>query len=162
MKTLIFVLVLTLIVLFWVLHGRAWLKSRSWGWSQALFAWLDPIELALWKKSETILFARFKIMTGVLLTFLTSIGQLDLSPLIFLFPERWQNSARTLVQFVPLSITLLGVVDEYLRRSTTKPLEVVAIPDAAPPDVKAAAAQVDATNAAAVAKVQEAKAEGSV
>lgn len=162
MTILIVLLAVTLLVLFWVLHGRAWLKARPWGWSQRLFAWIDPIEIALWRKSETILFARFKVLIGVVLTLLTNLGQLDLSPLVAVFPERHQGIARMFITFIPLTITMLGMVDEFLRRSTTKPLEVVAVPDAAPHQIKEAVREVEKTNREAVEIVKEAKAEGTV
>lgn len=162
MIALIVFLVVTLLVLFWVLHGRAWLKSRPWGWSQRLFAWLDPIELALWKKSETILFARFKVLLGAVLAFLVQIGQLDLTPMVYLFPEKHQDIARAFIQYVPLLISALGFVDEYLRRNTTKPIAVVAVPDAAPPEVERAVAKVEVANAVAVAAVENAKEQGAV
>lgn len=160
MTILIVLLLVTLLVLVWVLHGRSWLKARPWGWSRRLFAWLDPIEIALWRKSETILFARFKVLIGVVLTLLTNLGQLDLTPLVAVFPERHQSIARTFITFIPLTITMLGMVDEYLRRTTTKPLDVVSVSDMAPAEVKAAVREVEKTNREAVATVNEAKAEG--
>lgn len=51
------------LIIIYAMWGRAWLKRQPW--SQGFFDWIEPIELVLFKKSETILFARLKIMTDV-------------------------------------------------------------------------------------------------
>ena len=58
-----------------------------------------------------------------------------------------------------LVITLVGMADEKLRNSTTKPLELVAAPDqAVTPQVARAIAVADEAKLDAVAAVVEAKA----
>ena len=56
---------------------RPVLKEQPW--MAGFFRVMEPIEIALFKKSETILFARLKMLTGVLLTLLTTIGSVDMS-----------------------------------------------------------------------------------
>ncbi|KRP85969.1 hypothetical protein AOQ73_36445 [Bradyrhizobium pachyrhizi] len=70
-------LALALIVL------RPCLKKQVW--AQSFFAWIDPIELALFKKSETILVGRLLWIGGLFVTFYdaaaTFVHSLDLTPL---------------------------------------------------------------------------------
>lgn len=162
MNALILLLVIALLLVLWAVGGRAWLKRQPWGWSQRFFARLEPVELALWRKSETILFARLKVLSGALLGLLTQLGAINLDPLVSFFPTKYQDAVRPWVAALPLVISVVGLADEYLRRTTTKPLAVVAVPDAAPPEVAAAVARVEASNEAAVERVTESRAEGAI
>lgn len=157
MKTFIVLAVLAALLLFYVLHGRAWLKGKPW--MQGFFDVVEPIEVALWKKSETILFARVKMLTGLLLTLLTQLGTIDLTPLMPFVPDKYRSFVTVGFNSLPLLITMLGFVDEMLRRDTTKPLELVAIADKdMTPAVAEAIAVADAAKVEAVAEVKEAKA----
>lgn len=154
MRSVLLILALTLVIVAYVTFVRDLLKTTDWGCR--FLSWIEPMELALWRKSETILWARFKVFVGALLAFLMQIGTIDFTPFVVFLPEEHQDVARKLVGLLPLLISVVGIVDEKLRRSTTKPLEVVAVPSDAPPEVKEAVLEVEATNAEAVAKVKEA------
>ena len=156
--TILIILAIAAAVLLWyALAGREWLKSKPW--AQGFFDFVEPIEITLFKKSETILFARLKIITGLVLTLLTQIGTINLAPLIPFVPEKYQTWVNIGVNALPLVLSLVGMIDEWLRNRTTKPIELVAVPEAtAPPEVKAAIAQADAAKQEAVAVVQESKA----
>lgn len=160
MKTLIILALITALLLCYALQGRDWLKSKPW--AQPFFAWVEPIEIVLFKKSQTILFARLKMVTGLLLTYLTQVGTIDLSPWMPFVPEKYQLYVNAAVNSIPLVLTLVGWADERLRYATTKPVPLVAIPDkvvAENPRVAEAVAIADQTKADAVAiTVLEAKA----
>lgn len=156
---LLTILIIVAFALLWSLWGRNWLKARGWGWSNRFFAWIEPIEIRLWKNSKTIFVARLKMLSGLLLTVATSAGQIDITPLMPFVPDAWEPFVQILWNLLPLSLTLLGWMDEYLRTQTTEPLEVTAAPEAvkaALPEVK----QMEAAKAEAVAAVEVAKAEG--
>jgi hypothetical protein len=161
MKPLIALAIIVALVVLYAVWGRAWLKTKPW--MKGFFDVVEPIEVALWKKSETILFARLKMFSGLLLTLLTQLGTIDLTPLMPFVPDQYEGFVRVVFNMLPLVLTVLGAIDEKLRKDTTKPLELVAIADKdMPPEVAAAVAVADATKAEAVAIVQEAKAEGAV
>lgn len=157
-KTILFA-VLGVVLLWYVLGGRAWLKSKPW--AAGFFAAVEPIEIVLYRKSETILWARLKMLIGAVLTVLTLLGAIDLTPIMPFVPEAYREHAQALINLLPMLITLVGMADERLRNATTKPLELVAVPDqvvAANPVVAGAIAAADASKAEAVAVAVEAKA----
>lgn len=159
MKTLLILAVITGLLLWYALHGRAWLKSKSW--AGGFFAWVEPIEILVFKKSETILFARLKILTGLLLMILSQVGTIDLTPIMPFVPDKYEAYVRVAFNLLPLTITAIGWMDEQLRKSVSKPIELVALPDkivAENPKVAEAVAMADATKTEAVAAVVEAKA----
>lgn len=112
-------------LLWYVLVGRAWLKARPWAWSQAFFAFIEPIEIKLWRKSETLLWARFLMLAGLLPPLLEQLDALKplLEQIAPFLPANWQA-------YISIGLTALGIVSELQRRYTTKPLELVALPDA--------------------------------
>jgi hypothetical protein len=155
--TFLIIAILSAALLWYAMVGREWLKAKPW--AQGFFDLVEPVEIALFKKSETILFARMKIITGVVLTFLTQLGDINLAPLIPFVPDKYQTWVNIGVNCIPLLLSLLGMIDEWLRNRTTKPIELVAVPEAtAPPEVKSALAQADAAKDIAVATVADAKA----
>lgn len=159
MRILIILAVITALLLWYALQGRDWLKAKPW--AQGFFAWVEPVEILLFKKSETILFARLKMLTGILLTFLTQIGTIDLTPWMPFVPEKYQPAVNAAVNAAPLMLTLVGWADERLRKTTTKPIELVAVPDqvvAENPQVANAVAAAEAVKFEAVATVKQAKA----
>jgi hypothetical protein len=159
MTFLIVLAVITGLLLWYALKGRAWLKSKPW--AAGFFAWIEPAEILLFKKSETLLFARLKMLTGLLLTVLTQIGTINLTPFMPFVPEKWQKYVDAAVNALPMVISLMGWADERLRNTTTKPIELVAVPDkvaAGNTKVAEAVAMADATKAEAVAVVVQAKA----
>lgn len=157
MKTLIILGFILLLVLAYILGGRAWLKSKPW--MAGFFRWIEPVELFLFKKSETILWARLKVLTGVLLTLLTQIGTLDLTPLLPLLPEQYAAWVKVFINLLPLSIAAIGLIDEQLRYSTTKPIELVALKEKdMTPAVAEAVAVAEVAKEEAVVAVETAKA----
>lgn len=151
--------VATLVILWYALGGRSWLKSKLW--AQSFFVAIEPVEIFLYKKSETILIARFKIFVGLLLSALTSLGALDLTPIMPFVPEKYAFLAHAAINLLPLAISIVGLIDEKLRNTTTKPVELVALPDKAVennPRIAEAVAMAEVTKVEAVAVVTEEKA----
>lgn len=156
MKTLIIVGIIFTLLLGYVLGGRAWLKSKSW--AQGFFAWIEPVEIFLFKKSETILWARLKILTGLLLTAMTQLGAIDLSPLWPFVPDEYEGPIKIVLNLLPLAITLIGMIDEKLRNSVSAPIELVALAEKdKTPEVVQAVAAAEVAKVEAVAVVAEAK-----
>ena len=159
MKTLVVLAVITGLLLLYALWGREWLKTKSW--AQPFFAWVEPIEIVLFRKSETILFARLKFVWGIALTDLMQLSSVNLTPLLPFIPEKHRALAEAAINSLPLLLSLLGAADEKQRLTTTKPIELVAVPDkvvAETPKLAEAVAMADATKVEAVAAVAEAKA----
>lgn len=159
----IFLLVLALVVALGFIYAlvlRPWLKKQVW--AQGFFASVDGIESTLFKKSETILVGRLLWVGGLLVTFYdglaTFVHSLDITPLttrIFdwlQIPPDMRNLSATAF------IGIVGLLINRLRKTTTKPLEVVALPQAqVTPAAAQAIAQADAANQQAVQAVAEAK-----
>jgi hypothetical protein len=155
----LFIFALSLLLTWYALWGRAWLKTKPW--AQPFFDWIEPVELALYKKSETILFARMKMVTGLLLAALTNIGTIDLTPIMPFVPEKYQGWLHVAFNLAPLMLSIVGWMDEKLRNRTTLPIEVVAVPDkvmAENPVVADAVAKAQDAKVEAVAVVAEQKA----
>jgi hypothetical protein len=127
MKTLVVLAVITGLLLLYALWGREWLKTKSW--AHGFFAWIEPIEIVLFKKSETVLFGRLLQFLGVVLTGLIWVGSIDITPIIPLVPEKYQLYLQVAMSFMPQVLNGLGAIVERLRNQTTKPLELVAVPD---------------------------------
>jgi hypothetical protein len=152
MKIAIALVLLFAFLIWYALKGRAWLKVQPW--AAGFFECIEPIEIALYKKSETILLARAKVFVGVLLSVLSYLGTIDLTPLMPFVPDQYEAYVRAVFNLIPLSISLLGLIDEKLRNQTTQPIEITAAPvNAMPSQVKEAIAMADATKAEAVAAV---------
>lgn len=150
---MIFLAIIVAILLVYALWGRDWLKSKPW--AQPFFDWIEPVEIFVFRKSPTILFARLKVVTGLLLTYLTSIGSIDLTPVTPFVPEKYQGWVNGAVALMPLIISMVGGVDEYLRKKTTLPIELVAVNEAkATAEVKVNIAQVQDAQETAVAIVK--------
>lgn len=144
-----------LFALWFAMVGRAWLKTTFIG--QKLLGWIEPVEIALYKKSETILIGRLTWLGGGIVTIHDALA-------VFLASQDWTPiTARVLASVPPdmrpvvLSgtITLIGFLMNWLRKRTAKPIEVVAAP--ATPVNAIAEARVEAANAAAVATVEAEK-----
>lgn len=155
MKLIIAVVIIALALGFYAAWGRDWLKRQPW--AAGFFAKLEPLEIALYKKSETVLFARIKVLTGIVLTMLTQLGGADLSPILPYIPEAHRGLAQFGINLLPMLITLVGIMDERLRNTTTKPLELVALPETKPlpPAVEEAIAVAEQAKAEAVAEVKQ-------
>lgn len=142
-----------------IVVGLVLLRPTLKHWFPSFFSWIEPVEIALWKKSETILFARLKIFIGLLLTFLTQAGAIDITPLMPFVPDQWEGIVKAAWNCVPLAISILGMMDERLRNQTTKPIELIAVAEKdMTPKVEAAIAKVEAVNTQAVAAVVAAEA----
>lgn len=139
-------LVLIAFTILYVLFLRNWLKEQPW--AKGFFAWIEPYEIALWRKSETILWARFLIVLGLIPPILEQLGDLSGSGIERLLPEKYQA-------LWTLSFTVIGIVNEFLRRSTTKPLEIVELPQNLPPAVAQAVNRAEVAKDAAVAVVEK-------
>lgn len=156
MKLLIGLTVIAVLVALYVVAGRPWMRTTGWG--KSFLDWIEPMERVLWWKSETILWARLQMVSGLLLTALTQAGQIDITPLMPFVPDAYEPMLMFVWNLMPLTLTLMGWINEKLRKDTTKPLEIVAMRTDAPPEVKAAAAEAEAKTTAAVAVAVDAKA----
>jgi len=157
MKILLGLAVVTSLLLVYALWGRSWLKSKPW--AVGFFAWVEPVEIALFKKSETILAARTLSALGALLTFLTQIGDINLAAITPFVPEKYQAFVTFGVNCLPLLISAVGWMVEKLRAKVTKPLELVAVPDkviAENPVIAQAVADAEVAKVEAVAEVKAA------
>lgn len=155
MKIAIALILLFALLFVYALYGRPWLKQQAW--AKGFFDWIEPIEIVLYKKSETILLARAKVVTGALLTVLTFLGTIDITPLMPFVPDKYEGALHIVFNLIPLSISLLGLADEKLRNQTTAPIEIVAAPEKTmTPEIKEAIAMADATKAEAVEAVKKA------
>lgn len=165
MKVLIPLAITVTFLLVYSLWGRDWLKSKPWAWSQAFFAWVEPIEIFLFKKSPTILFARTLTGLGGLLTFLQNFNGVDITPVLPLFPEKYHGIITFAINSLPLTLSLIGGAVEWLRVKTTLPVNLIAVPDkivAENPKVAVTIAAAVETNEVAIAAIDEAKAEAKV
>jgi hypothetical protein len=163
MKTLLILALITALLLWYALQGRDWLKSKSW--AMPFFEWIEPIEILAFKKSQTILAARTLSGLGVALTTLQQFNGIDITPILPFIPEEYRTIVTAAVGCLPLIISAIGWMMERLRYTSTKPIELVAVPDkvvAESPVLREAVAMADATKVEAVAvvaaKVEEAKA----
>lgn len=140
---------------------RSWLKRQPW--TAKFFAAIEPYELALFKKSETILVGRLLWVGGLLVTFYDGLAifasSLDLTPVttrLFDYahiPPDMRGVATTAF------ITGLGYLINWLRKRTTKPIETVAVAEKdMPREVATALMAAEVFKDEAVAAVQQAKA----
>lgn len=156
MKILLPLALIVAVLLWYALYGRDWLKAKSW--AAGFFEWVEPVEIFLYKKSQTILLARSLSVLGGVLTLLTQLGSIDITPLMPFVPEKYHAIVQFGWNLLPLTITGLGMIVERLRNTTTLPLEVVAVPEkviAENPTVAAVVTNAVAAKTEAVAVVKE-------
>lgn len=140
------------IILIYVVVGRRLLKKLPF--MAGFFAWIEPAEILLWRKSETILWARTQQLGGAVFSLLSVIGVIDLSPFLWAVPEKH----RTWVGALPsMAVSVNGIICELQRRQVSRPLELVAVPDNPPPIVAAAMVQAEVSKDVAIAVVQAEK-----
>lgn len=156
-----FVLFAILAAIVWyALKGRAWLKSQTW--TVNFFAWIEPLETALYKKSETILMGRLLWFGGLFVTaydgIATFASSLDLTPITTRLFD-WLSIPQDMRGLtVSAFIGIIGLMINKLRAKVTKPLELVAASEANMSTATAAAvAQADVAKDQAVQAVNEAK-----
>ncbi|MDB5600886.1 MAG: hypothetical protein JWN71_2930 [Xanthobacteraceae bacterium] len=121
MNLLAFLIGLTAFVALYVVWLRPWLRDKPW--AQGFFAGIEPVEIALWRKSESILWARFLQAVGLVVPLLQFVGAVDIAPYLAIVPEGY-------APYLLLVIFVAGQIGERLRKDTTKPLDVVALPEA--------------------------------
>ncbi|BBB99411.1 hypothetical protein [Bradyrhizobium elkanii] len=148
------------VLVWYALVGRQWLKSKPW--AAGFFSWIEPLELSAFKKSETILVGRLLWAGGLFVTFYDSLAtfaqSLDLTPLTTRVFDWLQVPPDMRSLSMSAFIGILGLLINRLRKTTTKPLELVAVPDAKlPPAAAQAVAQAEVAKEAAVQAVAEAK-----
>jgi hypothetical protein len=163
MKTLIILAVITGLLLWYALWGRDWLKSKPW--AQGFFAWVEPVEIVIFKKSRTILLARILKALGIVLAALQYFDGVDLAPILPLVPEKYQWFLTTAVGSIPLLSTIVGWMVERLRNETSTPIQLVALPDkvvAESPKLQDVIAKADDAKVEAVAVTAVAVAEAKV
>jgi hypothetical protein len=129
MRTLITLSIITALLLWYALQGRDWLKSKPWAWTQRFFAWVEPAEIFLFKKSRMILLARLLKWFGVILTTLQQFDGVDLTPILLFVPENYRWFLNAAVGSLPLLITIIGWMVEKLRNETNDSVETAALPD---------------------------------
>src|SRR5262245_14844369 len=139
------VIVLLVLVLAYVLGGRKYLKTKPW--AQNFFTKIEPVEIVLWKKSETILWARLQQSVGLFTYLLHLVGVVDFTPFVAFLPPKYQP---WVIAAPAMAVSLNGLICEMQRRDTTKPLALVALPDNAPPVVQQAAAAAEEAKKEAV------------
>lgn len=152
MRFILFIVLIVAIITWYALAGRRWLKTTSFG--TEFLAWVEPVEIALYRKSETLLMGRLLWVGGFLVTAYDSLAVmaagLDLTPItsrVFSFvPE----DLRGIV--VAGSFGAIGLIISWLRKRTSKPIEVIAAPTTT--ETVVAEAKVDAANAEAIATVK--------
>lgn len=156
MKLLIWLAAFTVAVALYATVIRPWLREREW--AKPFFAAVEPFELWVYSKSEAILWARWQQFLGLVLTLVGVLGGFDFTVLIAVTPASWHKW----LALTPLVLNVTGTVAELLRRDTSKPLAVVALPEAKPPELAAAVAKVEVANAEAKAVVQVEKEKGAI
>lgn len=159
MKLLIGLTLLVALIALYVTWLRPWLQTKSW--AAGFFAAVEPVEIFLFKKSETILWSRLKMFAGVALMALAQLGTIDLTPLMPFVPDAYEPFVKIVFNLLPLLVTLDGTLGEKLRRGTSKPLEIVALPDAtvaASPALQEVVAKAEEVKLDAVAMAPEVEA----
>ncbi len=90
----------------------------------SFFAWLEPIEATLWAKSRTVLAARLTWLGGLIAGIANLTAGVDwstlLGQLVSYLPASIQPTASALI--VPLAVTCLGGLFDWLRHVTSEPL----------------------------------------
>lgn len=160
------IIILCLIVAFLFVYAivlRPWLQKQPW--AVKFFAWIDPLELALFKKSEQVLAGRLVWLGGLIVTAYDAVGaywsNLDFTPITTRVLDFLHVPPDLRGLTLSAFVTALGLMIVNLRKKVTKPLELVAVSDkdvAANPKVAEAIAMADKTKTEAVNVVADAKA----
>lgn len=106
--------------------------ARKQKWAAEYFWWLEPVAITTFQKSESVLYDRVKQLVGAVATLfgvvLPLVGAID--PTVFMPFLTWvPEEYRTILVAVPaLALWLDGMVGVKLRKQSTLPLPVVALP----------------------------------
>lgn len=123
------VLALAGVALLYALVVRPWLKSKTW--AKGFFDLIEPMELALFKKSETILVGRLLWVASGLVTVYdlaaVFMQSMDLTPITTRVFDFLHVPADLRGVCTTAFITALGLLINWLRKRTTKPVELVAV-----------------------------------
>ena len=118
--------VLTIVVAIWAALVRPWMRTQWWA-SDFLGA-IEPFERFAYLKSESVLWARLKQFVGVVLTALTQLGAVDITPLLPIIPDVYDEYVIIGWNMLPMIIAAVGWIDERMRtEDTTKPIELVSV-----------------------------------
>jgi hypothetical protein len=158
MKYVVGLAIFVSLIAAWVLL-RPWLECQPW--MAGFFRAIEPFERIFYRKSETVLWARAKVFTGVALSTMTQLQGIDITLLLPLIPDQYDAYVIVLWNFLPMAISAMGLMDEYMRvKDTTKPIEVVAVPDKVleeRPDVAEKVARFEEAKVEAVAAIKQAE-----
>jgi hypothetical protein len=128
MKYVVALAIFTAFVAVWVTWLRPWLLCQPW--AEGFFRSIEPFERIFYRKSETVLWARTKVFIGGVLTMLTQLQAIDITPLLPLIPDAYETWVVVGWNAMPMAISVVGFIDEYMRvKDTTKPIEVVDVPE---------------------------------
>lgn len=130
---------LIVLVVVYALWLRRWLKQQVW--AQPFFNWIEPIELALYRKSETMLFGRLLSLGGAIVTLYDAAAQflpsMDLTPITTRIFDA-VGLAKDLRGLATTALfAVIGMIITWLRQHTTMPLEQLAAPEDGSRSVKA-------------------------
>lgn len=153
----VFLIVVTLIIVaavWYALKGREWLKTKPW--AQGFFALVEPLEIALYKKSETLLVGRGlwagSLIVGAYDSVAMFFTSLDITPITNRLLSHIPDDLRPLA--VTAAFAAIGLAIGRLRKKITMPLEVVAAPSTVSPAAAAVVQAAADANAQAVAVVK--------
>lgn len=142
------------IVLLYALAIRPWIRKTAWG--QAFLAKIEPLEIVLFKKSETVLVGRMVWFGGLIVSAYDVIAQfarsLDLTPVTTRIFDALHIPPDLRGLTTSAAVMGLGLIIVKLRKDTTKPLALVEAPANSPASV--AVAKADVANVQAVQAVK--------
>ncbi len=122
---IVFLVLFIALLIWYAMAGRAWLKSQ-W-WAQGFFSLVEPIEIKLYQKSETVLMGRLMWVGGAIVTTYDSLAtfftSLDLTPITNRVLTFIPDDLRPLT--VSSGLIGIGLLVTWLRKRTTKPLSAV-------------------------------------
>lgn len=155
MNTALIIATAVIVVAVWyALKGREWLKTKSW--AQGFFAWIEPTEIALYRKSETLLVGRLLWVGGLLVSAYDSVATftpgLDLTPVTNRLLSGVPDDLRGMT--VSVMFAAVGLAISRLRKRVTQPIDVVAAPSTVSPEAAAVVAAAADANAVAVQVVK--------
>jgi hypothetical protein len=150
-------LILVGALMLYALVIRPLIRKTTWG--AAFLDKIEAAEIALYKKSETMLVGRLVWVGGLLVSAYDALAefakQLDLTPLTTRIFDALHIPPDLRGLTASAAVMGLGFMIVKLRKDTTKPLALVAAPAALPSSTKAAIAQADAAKEQAVAAVKQ-------